>query len=229
MGKTISFNRYYQKTNEATQERRRVMYEKLIKELHDRKTGSKDFSIKYAENISKRILEEGKFEKGKPTPIIKIAENMGFKVFQQILPQFLSGFIGIGEMMREKFGYDKVICVNISDELGHQRFVIGHELGHYLFDYDGSSSEYYDTYLKNNHTEFNEKRANKFSASLLMPFDDFREEMNKIQKENEDDAVSILKERFEVQSKAANKRMVEVALNAKIWWWQKNYRKLYNK
>ena len=192
------------------------MYDNILKKLRERKEKNEKFTIEDVENISKEILSQSKYEKEKPIPIVKIAENMGFKVFQQILPQFLSGFIGIGKMTEKKFGHNKVICVNISDELGHQRFVIGHELGHYLFDYDGISPEYYDTYLKDNHVEFNEKRANKFSASLLMPFDDFQEEMSKIQKEKEDDAVDILKERFEVQDKAAAKRMVEVALNVKL-------------
>lgn len=210
MNRIVDFNKYKHKRVNET------MYENILRELREKKDNKEEFAIEYVENISKRILSESKYKKEKPIPIVKIAENMGFKVFQQILPQFLSGFIGIGKMMEEKFGHTKVICVNISDELGHQRFVIGHELGHYLFDYDGISPEYYDTYLKDNHAEFNEKRANKFSASLLMPFDDFQEEMRKIQKEKEDDAVNILKDLFEVQNKAAGKRMVEVALNVKL-------------
>jgi len=187
------------------------MYEEIMKKIQEQKKEKKDFTIKDVEKYSAKILKSTQRESGKPTKIIAIAEAFGFKVFQQVLPSYLSGFIGIGKMMKEKFNYNKVICVNITDEIGHQRFVIGHELAHYLFDYNGKDAEYYDTYLKNNHDSYNEKRANKFSASLLMPYEDFLMEMAKMDEDDLLEAESILMKTYKVQDKAVRKRFLEVA------------------
>lgn len=147
------------------------MFEKLVDEIKEKRHFGYDYQLVDMEDISRRILEELDSYQGDVVPIVEIAKRMGFKIYQSRLESKLSGFIAVDEKIKKKLGSDKVIFVNINDELGHQRFVIAHELAHYLFDYDMESDEkeYYNTYFKNSHKSFNEIRANQFAANLLVP------------------------------------------------------------
>lgn len=115
-------------------------------------------------------------------PIIEILTNMGFKIFQSDLePDDLSAYIAVDPNFKDTFGSNKITCVHINDNPGHKTFALAHEMAHYLFDFDESKKVYYyDTYFpKENENKFEEKRANKFAANLLMPKDVFLEEYEK--------------------------------------------------
>lgn len=187
------------------------MFEKLVDEIKEKRHFGYDYQLVDMEDISRRILEELDSYQGDVVPIVEIAKRMGFKIYQSRLESKLSGFIAVDEKIKKKLGSDKVIFVNINDELGHQRFVIAHELAHYLFDYDMESDEkeYYNTYFKNSHKSFNEIRANQFAANLLMPREQFLQELKSIELVSMD-SIKELQKKFEVQEKAIFKRILEV-------------------
>ncbi len=118
----------------------------------------------------------------------------------------------------DKYGYKKIILVNKNDELFHQRFVIAHELAHYLFDFLGSSNsenpdiEFTDTYSKDRHETLEEKRADKFAASILMPEELFIDQYNFAQKRYSSRIfITIYLSRFfEVSVNFVDKRIEEV-------------------
>lgn len=183
----------------------------IVEEIHKkRKDERKEYTISEMKNIAEKFLDSIKYDGKEPVPIVKIINNCEFKTIGGTMrDRRMSGFISVDKKTVKKYGSDKIIGVNISDELGHQRFVIAHELAHYLFDYEPwMDKPYFDTYIKNSHKPLKEQIANAFAANILMPAKHFalRFEENKSMDKNIRDWAYY----FEVQEKAAAKRVLEV-------------------
>lgn len=120
------------------------------------------------------------------TPILKIAESFGFTVFKvPDMPDKLSGRIKVYSQTQPIFKSDKVILINARDSWEHQRFVIAHELAHYLMQFIAEGRRKKDSvllftedYQKNidsvdSRSDLKERCADSFAAELLMPRDKF--------------------------------------------------------
>ena len=151
------------------------MYKNLINKL--KKVSANKYVVREAEELADQLLRQaGYFGKVQSTPVVKIAHKLGFSTFKEDnMGDDISGNIYVGGTTKEVYGTDQVIIVSSSEEYAHQRFVIAHELGHYLMDYLGSG-EYKNeeklftrTYPKINHSSPEEIRADRFAAELLMP------------------------------------------------------------
>lgn len=149
-------------------------------------------------------------------PIIEILTRMGFKIFQSDLePDDLSAYIAVDPKFVDTFGSNKITCVHIKDNLGHKTFALAHELAHYLFDFDESNDlYYYDTYFpKVDEDNYEERRANKFAANLLMPEKAFREAYEKCKHiQSKVDIVNELGKQFRVSPKAVIIRFQELGI-----------------
>ena len=172
MGKIISYA-YFNRRNKGTKERGEIMYRELVDKLQNNPANM--YSINDAEKLAEQVLEIGGYEAG-ATPIIEIAKKFGFSTFsEKNMPEEISGNIFVGGTTKEVYGTDKVIVVGDQEEYAHQRFIIAHELAHYLLDYVGSEDSYNSgilfsrTYPKHNHDSSEELRADRFAAELLMP------------------------------------------------------------
>lgn len=151
-------------------------YQDLVSKLQS--NPANDYSIKEAEKLADTILEiDGYSDIQAPPPIVNITKSFGFSVFEQPnMKPNESGNIYIGGTTDELFNSNKVILVSDKEEYFHQRFIIVHELGHYLMNYL-SNTEYTDNpkrlfskpYLKQNHHSKEELRTSRFAAELLMP------------------------------------------------------------
>ena len=108
--------------------------------------------------------------------------------------------------------------VNENDEIRHQRFVIAHELGHYLFDFLGNKDyadtniQYSDTYHKNDHNRHKERVANRFATELLMPKNIFIRQYYKAKEcdRNPIFIISYLSRFFGTTEESINKRIAEI-------------------
>ena len=153
-----------------------------------------------------------------PTPIIKIAKKFGFEVFQTPqLKQKYDGIICVDSPEYVKQKYERLILVDAFKELQHQRFVIAHELGHYLFEYLGSNfeeehMEFVRPYEKNNHVDLAEQQANRFASCILMPSNIFAAEYNNLVSQGKDNfyITRYLARFFEVKDESIQKRKKEV-------------------
>ncbi len=181
------------------------MDQTLINEI---RTMPKD--LDHIPEIAKKIIDDLK-TKEFPIPIIKIMKELDFLVGQQELKDELSGYIVISDEVIKKFGKRKMICVNSKDSLGHQRFTIAHELGHYLFDYPNQMSEFYNTYKTDDADSEKEKRANRFAAELLMPKEEFLKQYNKFAESTQ--IILNLADYFQVSTRAVDRRFIELGLN----------------
>lgn len=103
---------------------------------------AKNYVVREAESLADEVLEiYGHVGKSAPTPIIKIAHDFGFETYKaKDIPEDISGNIFIGGITKAHYGADKVIIVGESEPLQHQRFIVAHELAHYLMDYIGNEN-----------------------------------------------------------------------------------------
>lgn len=165
------------------------------------------------------ILQENEICDTTIVPVVRIAKNMNFSTYQRKLFWFLSGSIEINKKYIKRYNTDHVIFTNKNVNPFQQRFVIAHELAHFLFDYDHQSPIYYNTYIKNNHNEESERRANAFAANLLMPKELFIKEYNKALRIHSDPVYIMfyLSEKFKSPRKAVIKRISEVMCDEQLY------------
>lgn len=150
-------------------------------------------------------------------PIVDILTNLDFKIYQSNLSaDKLSAYIAVDPKFKDVFGSNKVTCVNVEDNIGHKRFALAHELAHYLFDFDENIElYYYDTYSeKEDYSKFEEQRANKFAANLLMPEKIFRQKFEDYKKlQSKADIVNALGQYFVVSTTAILRRFEELEIS----------------
>lgn len=198
-----------------------MRFEKLLNHLKEENHKGYNYSLGEIAEIANEILKEIDYYSGRgATPIVKIAKDFGFKTYKETLSDDKSGDIHINGDTKDIYGNDKVILVNKREDLFHLRFVIAHELAHYLFDFVGKSdcSEtnivFSEPYKKDQHETEKEKRANTFAAELMMPKDLFIKQYN-IAKDKSDNRIFIvmyLSRFFETSIDSIEKRIKEVSI-----------------
>lgn len=193
------------------------MFSQLIRETQSNPRNA------FPEETANKILQIIKYSEknSSAVPIIDIAKSMGFFVnITDNLPNNDSGFIIISPELKEHFYSNKGIVVSNKIKYGKARFVIAHEIGHYLFDFNEQTEAQFshifkEHYNKESQHDPNELRVNQFAACLLMPRSAFSESFKKL-KSNPDlslaDIISTLAEQFAVTPKAATARIQELGL-----------------
>lgn len=103
-----------------------------------------------------------------------MTRDFGFSVFKEpITKSNISGNIYIGGTTANYYHSNRVIIVSDQIEYFHQRFIIAHELRHYLMNYlsnpkyiDNPKKLFSKPYYNNKQ---NDQQADKFAMELLMP------------------------------------------------------------
>lgn len=195
------------------------MYEDLIQYLEKRY--KKKYTALEVEQLADSILiENNPAELVAPTPIVKIVSDFGVKAFKiEKLGKDISGNIYIGGTTEKVFHHDKVIVVQAKEEFYHQRFIIAHELGHYLLDYIGNPTFehpkkfFSKTYIKTKHEYSEDILVDKFAAELLMPSRLFLQKYINIMDYSRNNivfTVTYLSVFFEVEKEKIIKRITEI-------------------
>jgi len=144
-------------------------------------------NISQAERLAAEVMEyAGYGALIGATPIVTLAQKLGFTCYAENIGRAdVSGNIFIGGTTETVYGTDKVIIVEKTEEEAHRRFIIAHELAHYILDYFGSEQQknpdklFQEAYYKQNHTSEREIRADRFAAELLMPAKLFFKQYNR--------------------------------------------------
>ena len=128
------------------------------------------------ETISKELLRKFKLDRKPPIDVDLLAKNMGLEIIQHDLEDKISGVL-ILEKSSGRIG------VNKSHPPVRKRFTIAHEIGHYILQHARKGSVFVDLPYRhmslkmfrdsNSSTgeKWQEREANAFAASLLMPAD----------------------------------------------------------
>ncbi len=145
--------------------------------------------------------------RGRSVPVdpIQIAQQLGIKVYTAGLDE------GVAGMLRKRPGHDPEVFINGSDSLNRQRFTVAHELGHYVKHVAAGQDEWehvdYRDALTSEGTDPEERFANKFAASLLMP----KDEIQRLKREKGYGAAALALE-FGVSGEAMSFRLVNLKL-----------------
>ena len=199
--------------------KKNMKFKSLIQELTEKNEKSHEYSLSEIRTIANSILNMTDYYSGRcATPIVKIAKEFGFKTYKETLND--SGDIHINGTTIDEYGHNKIILVNKNDELFHQRFVVAHELAHYLFEFLGNPNYldpniiFVDTYQKNKHETPQEKRANSFAAEIMMPNELFIKQYNVARQEDSSRMFMLmyLSKYFETTIDSSEKRIVEVLI-----------------
>lgn len=200
-------------------ERKDNNVKQLVHILKKKNKNGEEYSLSEIRNISNNILSmmSNNYSGRCATPIVKIAKLFDFKTYRESLNE--SGDININGETKDKYGHDKVILVNRQEELFHQRFVIAHELAHYLFDFLGDDTYndknilFAERYIKDKPKTSREQRANTFAAEIMMPKDLFIQQYNVARREENNHMfiVMYLSRYFETSVESIEKRIKEVS------------------
>lgn len=188
-----------------------------------RNSHKEEYSVPLAEKMADEVLAAGGWESRTPVPVMDIAENFGFKVYTySSIPDGAAGNIYVGGTTKDLYGTDRIILVGSREKFPHQRFIIAHELGHFLMEYLGSGWE--DTpgrvftmaYSKERHERggMRETCADRFAAELLMPRGEFGARYLRVMENLMFDkkyAVPVLAENFGVKPSSITKRIAEIS------------------
>lgn len=154
-----------------------------------------------AKSLREKVWGERPF----PVDPVWIARTMGIDVVEVKLEQEI--FAGI---IKEK-GKEPIIALNSGDTKNRKRFSCAHELGHYISHTEkGDNYEYVDLrgVLASKGIDDEEKFANAFAASLLMPEDEVR----RLKGENTPPFIMAI--HFGVSDDAMNYRLKNLGLSA---------------
>lgn len=116
------------------------------------------------------IREKFNYENILNLPIIKLAKEIGFNIYEVDFKSINERLSGV---LRKKSNDDKPeIILNRDDCMTRKRFTIAHELGHYFLHCDGKLKDSFFEMRSNfngKNKDPKEIEANKFAAELLVP------------------------------------------------------------
>lgn len=137
-----------------------------------------------------------------PVDVLGAAKKLGVYVYSAELADKVSGVLVRDPSYGSKSGF--VIFVDQDEPAYRQRFTAAHELGHFVLHKDSIGDRVEDNYLLRSEGMSNkqEVEANKFAASLLMPMDMIKAEM-----EAGNTTISGLAKKFQVSPTAMSIRL----------------------
>lgn len=151
--------------------------------------------------------------------VIDVAKKLGFVVGNAVLDNNEDGFIVIKEGADNILGIktDKLIGVNAKKDLAWKRFIIAHEIGHYVLHYDREkdSGMYAHREHKKGKSEL-ENEADFFAVNLLMPRDKFMNKYTELKDKDlsNEDMVVLLASKFMVTQPMVKRRLEELEIVA---------------
>lgn len=149
-----------------------------------------------------RLIDEFKDEI--PVKVGLLAQRLGLGVLRSTLQPGISGQIE----PTDEFPAGFVIKVNRHEAKHRQRFTIAHEIGHFMLHRDRIGDGIRDTILyRSKLSNQMEAEANRFAASLLMPFEQVRAKLNELGLQRDRAASIELARVFEVSSDAMEIRL----------------------
>lgn len=153
-----------------------------------------------------------------PIDIISVVKKYEFTLVNAALDENDDGFIIVDNTETNILGIEtnKLIGVNSSRPLAWKRFIIAHELGHYILEYENSDNKL--QFAHRDHRKGKDERENiidYFSASILMPKDKFKDIYMYFSENttvNKNLLVDFLAIQFQVTKKMVLRRIEEVGI-----------------
>lgn len=174
--------------------------------------------LQIEERATKLMESIGYCDNDEAIDIIRIAKSLGFAVGNALLTEDDDGFIIVEEGAASILGIktDKLIGVNSERTLEWKRFIVAHEIAHYLLHYSSQGNQ--GMYAHRDHRKGRndvENEADFFAACLLMPREKVVEKFKELKdkKLSMSEIVLLLAKRFAVTQKMTERRIEELGLN----------------
>jgi len=157
------------------------------------------------------LLESTKYSSGE-VDVLTIAQSLGFIGGLAKLFSNSNGFILIDHSEKQIYriigiSVDKVIGVNVHLDLQTKRFVIAHEIGHYLL-------HCYSNFFARRESLYQvsreETEADFFASCLLMPQKQFIQRYNELKDKelSKEDMITLLQKSFNVPEDKIKQRII---------------------
>lgn len=177
--------------------------------------------IERMQEIEKRansILESVNYIDNKDSiDVVEVAKKLGFVVGNAGLEDDIDGFIIVEEGKPHilNINTDKLIGVNALKELPWKRFIVAHEIGHYVLHYDRLKDN--GMFAHREHRKGKSEKENEadfFAANLLMPRKKFMDKYNELQEKglSLDDMILLMADKFLVTQPMARRRFEELGI-----------------
>lgn len=178
----------------------------------------KNREIEIESRVDKMLDEIGYQDTNDDVDLFEIARLLGIAVGNAMLNNDDDGFIIVNEGVDEILGIktDKLIGVNSQRSLEWKRFIIAHEIAHYILHYSKEKDK--GIYAHREHKKGKdeiENEADFFAANLLMPRERFINKFNELKSKglSMDDICLLLEKKFIVTPKMLVRRIGELELN----------------
>lgn len=151
-----------------------------------------------------------------PVNIVNLCSQNGLKVFEEYLPNDVSGFIVVQPDDFENYKTGKLIVVNLSDIPKRRRFTIAHELAHYIL-HKQESATLYAHRDAGQHGGI-ETEADTFASNILMPENLVRIAIKRLESESRvklplSMKISYISNEFAVSLEAARIRLENLGIS----------------
>lgn len=159
------------------------------------------------------LLESTKYSSGE-VDILTIAQSLGFTVGLAKLFLNSNGFIQIDYSKKQIYRIigipaDKAIGVNVHLGLQTKRFIIAHEIGHYLLH---CHSNFFARREFRYQVSREETEADFFASCLLMPQKPFTQRYNELKDKglSKEDIITLLQKSFNVPEGKIKQRIIKM-------------------
>ena len=167
------------------------------------------------EEILKVFYDKNDIEVTIPVDIFEVANSLGFDVRGAEFKEPLDGLLLVDENAERIKGFNsnKVIAYNCQKSIYMKKFIVAHELAHYINAKNVKSEEKIVLAAREHEDEYsdnvNEQRMDYMAASILMPREDL---VKNFSGKNIDKAelTNLVASRYNVSSKMAERRIEEV-------------------
>lgn len=169
------------------------------------------------ENGIKEFFERNNVKITVPVDVFKVASSLGFDVRGTEFREPLEGLLLINEEIEKIPGFDsnKVIAYNCKKDINLKKFIVAHELAHYIHTKNASQDRKIVLAARDHEDEYSsnidEQKMDYMAAAILMPEFDILENFPVVDEDT--DILNLIKnvvERYNVSDIMAERRIKEV-------------------
>lgn len=182
---------------------------------------SKKFSKAQMDEMEEMIsafLKKNQMALSVPVDIFALATDLGFDVRAAALPKRIEGLILVDESAEkiEGFNSNKVIAYNILLDIDEKKFIVAHELAHYIEEKCSHGDESGKIVIAaRDHepgysTNVDEQRKDYIAAALLIPRDDLNSKYTQRAQSKDENFYRELADHYRVDNRLAERRIEEV-------------------
>ncbi len=168
------------------------------------------------ESMLNIFLENNGIKLNVPVDVFEISTKLGFDIRGAEFKNDIDGLILVNEKLDkiEPFSSNKVIAYDCKKNIYHKKFIVGHELAHYI-EAKSEQPNQQVVYAARDHSEpysmdMDEQRKDYLSAALLMPRDILMKEYSKDDVKATNEFYEEVAKKFNVSLEMTKRRIEEV-------------------